>query len=145
MEQYNQDSDDLGRQLGVATREWRRITREFDDLAAHWSAMAEKLLPGYSINPDQHPSCIQMKGNASGRGFSLYFAPFMLNGKMFGQIVVTADSGPVLEAAEAARLLIDGGGAIYDKDGSLLHGQESDLGRYTALCNIFARVLAVPL
>ncbi|WP_324730624.1 hypothetical protein [Pseudomonas paeninsulae] len=41
MEQYNQDSDNIGKQREAAAREWKRITREFDDLAVLWSAMVE--------------------------------------------------------------------------------------------------------
>ena len=144
MEKYSKDQNVLGKELGAFGREWRRISRELDDVAVHWEAMAEKLLPGYSIAPNQTTGCTQMKGNAAGREFSVYFAPFLLDEKLYGQIVVMADSIVGTHPAEAARLLIGSGGAFYEQDGSLLHGEQELAHRYVVLCNIFMNVLASP-
>lgn len=144
MEKYNKDQNALGKELGTFGREWKRISRELDDVAVHWEAMAEKLLPNYSITPSQPTGCAQMNGSAAGRGFSIYFAPFLLNDKLYGQIVVKAESIMGMPAAEAARLLIGPGGAFYEEDGSLLHGEQELSHRYVVLCNIFKSVLASP-
>ncbi|CAH0192618.1 hypothetical protein ABH908_004631 [Pseudomonas frederiksbergensis] len=144
MEKYNKDQDALGKQLGAYGRDWKRISRELDDVAVHWETMAEKLLPNYSIAPCQTTGCTDMKGNAAGRGFSVHFAPCLRNENLFGQIVVKADSVFGEPAVEAARFLIGTGGAFYEQDGSLLHGEQDLAHRYTVLCNIFKNVLAAP-
>ncbi|EJN34410.1 hypothetical protein [Pseudomonas sp. GM80] len=144
MEKYSKDQNVLGKELGAFGREWKRISSELDDVAVHWEAMAEKLLPNYSITPNQPTGCTQMKGCAAGREFSIYFAPFLLGDKLYGQIVVKADSIMGTSAAEAARLLIGPGGAFYEQDGSLLHGEQELAHRYVVLCNIFKTVLASP-
>ena len=144
MEKYNKDQNDLSKQLQTFGREWKRISRELDDVAVHWETMAEKLLPNYSITPSQTTGYTQMKGNAAGREFSVYFAPFLLDDKLYGQIVVKADSFIGTPAAEAARLLIGPGGAFYEHDGTLLHGEQELAHRYVVLCNIFKSVLAAP-
>lgn len=92
MEKYSKDQNVLGKELGAFGREWKRISRELDDVAVHWKAMAEKLLPGYSIAPNQPSGCTQMKETAAGREFTVYFAPFLLGDKLYGQIVVKAHS-----------------------------------------------------
>jgi hypothetical protein len=144
MEKYSKDQDALGKQLGTFGREWKRISRELDEVAVNWENMAEKLLPNYSIAPNQTTGCTQMKGNAAGREFSVYFAPFLLDDKLYGQIVVKADSVLGEAAADAARLLIGPGGAFYEGNGSLLHGEQELAHRYVVLCNIFKNVLAAP-
>jgi len=144
MDKYNKDQNALGKELGTFGREWKRISRELDDVAVNWENMAEKLLPNYSIAPIQTTGCTQMKGNAAGREFTVYFAPFLLDNKLYGQIVVKADSFIGAPAAEAARLLIGPGGAFYEQDGSLLHGEQELAHRYVVLCNIFKNVLASP-
>lgn len=145
MEKYNKDQNDLSKQLGTFGREWKRISRELDDVAVSWETMAEKLLPNYSITPCKSPDCTQMKGNAAGREFSVCFAPFLIDNKLYGQIVMKAESIMGTPALEAARLLIGSGGAFYEQDGSLLHGKEELAHRYVVLCNIFKFVLAAPL
>lgn len=144
MEKYNKDQNAFSKELGTFGREWMRISRELDDVAVHWETMAEKLLPNYSITPNQTTGCTQMKGGAAGRGFSVYFAPFLLDDKLYGQIVVKADCITGTPAAEAARLLIGPGGAFYQRDGTLLHGEQDLAHRYVVLCNIFKNVLASP-
>lgn len=36
MEKYNKDQNDLSKQLQTFGREWKRISRELDDVAVHW-------------------------------------------------------------------------------------------------------------
>lgn len=144
MEKYNKDQDALGKQLKAFGNEWKRISRELDDIAVNWETMAEKLLPNYSITPNQTTSCTQMQGSAAGRGFSVCFAPFLLNDKLYGQIIARAECAIGMPAVEAARLLVGPGGAFYEQDGSLLHGEQELAHRYAVLCNIFKNVLASP-
>lgn len=57
MEYHKMETSVLGEHLREATKTWKRVAHRLDELAVHWQYATGYMLPGFSVTPNQYPSC----------------------------------------------------------------------------------------